>query len=44
MAVKYRLDFSTDAGSRKKWRLDILEDGYSGGCFKRKGRLSADRY
>ena len=37
MAVKYRLDFSTDAGSRKKWRLDILEDGYSGAVLSAKG-------
>ena len=27
--VKYRLDFGTNHGVNRKWRLDILKDGYS---------------
>ena len=30
MAVKYRLDFDTTTGADINWRLDILQDGYSG--------------
>ena len=30
MAVKYRLDFDTDAGQRIVWQLDILQQSYVG--------------